>query len=100
MRHERNGYQFSLTGTAVNGVNGFRYVWGDREIRPGAEFGRQRPVPGFGRILRATDEGRSWYRALLLQASRPLTERRSPPVELRIGLLPAFELHAEAVQHH
>jgi hypothetical protein len=76
VRHERNGYQLSLTGTAVNGTNGFRYAWGNREIRPGAEFGTTRAVPGFGAILRATDAGRSWYRALLVQASRPLTERR------------------------
>jgi hypothetical protein len=76
VRHERAGYQLSLTGTAVDGTNGFRYAWGQREVRPGAEFGSFRPIPGFGAILRATDAGRSWYRALLFQASRPLTERR------------------------
>jgi hypothetical protein len=76
IRHERNGYQFSLTGTAVNGTNGFRYVWGNREVRPGTQYGTFRDVPGFATILRATDAGRSWYRALLVQASRPLNERR------------------------
>jgi hypothetical protein len=65
-------YQLSATGTLVNGYNGFRYVWGQRDIRPGTTYGSFRPVPGFSAILRATDEGRSWYRALLFQASKPL----------------------------
>ena len=76
LRQQVGSYQLSLTGTAVDGTNGFRYVWGQRDPRPGANFGAFRPVPGFGAILRATDAGRTWYRALLVQASRPLLEGR------------------------
>jgi hypothetical protein len=75
VRHQVGTYQLQLTGSLVNGTNGFRYVWGQREVRPGADFGAFRPIPGFGAILRATDAGRTWYRALLFQASRPLTEQ-------------------------
>jgi len=75
VRHQVGTYQLQLTGSLVNGTNGFRYVWGQRETRPGADFGAFRPIPGFGAILRATDAGRTWYRALLFQASRPLTEQ-------------------------
>ena len=73
-RQVGNGYQLSFTGTAVDGYNGLRYVWGNREIRRGATYGDFKSIPGFGAILRATDEGRTWYRALLFQVSRPLTE--------------------------
>jgi hypothetical protein len=75
VRHQVGTYQLSLTGSLVNGTNGFRYAWGNRDVRPGAEFGAFRPVPGLGNILRATDAGRTWYRAALFQASRPLTEQ-------------------------
>lgn len=75
VRHQVGAYQLSLTGSMVNGTNGFRYVWGNRDVRPGPTFGNFVSPPGLGNILRATDAGRTWYRALLVQASRPLTER-------------------------
>lgn len=46
VRHELAGYQLSLTGSLVNGANGFRYVWGQRDVRPDTGFGAFRPVPG------------------------------------------------------
>ncbi len=61
-------YNFSMTGTLVNGYNYFKWIWGNRDPATGnLHFGEH----GIGALLISTDEGRSWYKGLLFQLSKP-----------------------------
>ncbi|MGI8499475.1 MAG: carboxypeptidase regulatory-like domain-containing protein [Gemmatimonadaceae bacterium] len=63
-------YNFSMTGTLVNGYNYFKWIWGNRDPATGnLHFGEH----GIGGLVISTDEGRSWYKGLLFQLSRPLS---------------------------
>ena len=67
-------YSVSATGTFVNGYNYHKWIWGHRNPADNTlQWGRVNEL-GMGNIIISTDAGRSWYRALLLQISKPFTE--------------------------
>lgn len=68
VRHALGPYTLSMTGTLVNGYNYFKWIWGNRDPETGQLFFGQR---GIAAILISTDEGRTWYRGLLFQLSKP-----------------------------
>jgi hypothetical protein len=62
-------YTLSATGTMVNGYNYMKWVWGHRNP---ANMDLMWGNRGLAAILLSTSEGRSWYRGLLLQLSKPM----------------------------
>lgn len=74
IRHTIGRYQLSATGTLSNGENYFKYIWGHRNPQnDNLEWGEIQER-GFANIILSTDEGKTRYRALMLQASRPMLE--------------------------
>ena len=72
LRHTMGRYQLSLTGTMNNGENYFKYIWGHRNpTNNNLEWGEIQER-GFGNLVLSTDEGKTRYRALLFQVSRPM----------------------------
>ena len=73
-RRAIGGYTVSATGTFVNGYNYHKWIWGHRNPDDNTlQWGRVNEL-GMGNIILSTDAGRSWYRALLLQVSKPFTD--------------------------
>jgi hypothetical protein len=74
LRHTIGRYQLSATGTMSNGENYLKYIWGHRNPTNNALEWGEINERGFGNLVISTDEGKTRYRALLLQASRPMLE--------------------------
>ncbi len=68
-RQAVGAFTLSATATVVNGYNYMKWVWGHRNPET---FDLMWGNRGLAAILLSTSEGRSWYRGLLMQISKPM----------------------------
>jgi hypothetical protein len=74
VRRAFGAYTVSATGTMVNSSNYFKWIWGHRNpANDELQWGRVNEL-GMGNIIISSDAGKSWYRGLLLQLSRPMVD--------------------------
>lgn len=72
VRHTMGRYQLAVTGTMSDGENYFKYIWGHRNPANFNLEWAEIQERGFANLILSTDAGKTRYRALLFQLSRPM----------------------------